>query len=264
MSPSAQQGLRRWPRRAVAVGAVVAMVATTVALALWIVSVKSTPPEAPPAVVKRVPVEVVIVQPETFTHHITALGTVKPLREASVASQAEGPIVAIPEGVELGAHLGKGQLVAQIKRTSYEIARREAEALLAQRRAAYEEQRRDSEKRAVLFKIAEESVALVKAEADRMEALYNEGVVSKSENDTSRERLTQARSEYERRRSEYRSADAALSRVAAEIAQAEARLARAKEDLANTRITAPFAGLIAEKVADVGDHVAVGQTIVRL
>jgi membrane fusion protein (multidrug efflux system) len=52
--------------------------------------------------------------------------------------------------------------------------------------------------------------------------------------------------------------------VAAEIAQAEARLARAQKDLADTRVTAPFDGLIAEKGADVGDHAAVGQSIFRL
>lgn len=264
MSGSGQQRPRRAARSIVAAAAIVAMVAATVGLAMWIVSVKTTPPEAPPPSAKRVPVEVVVVRTERFTHRIQALGTIRPLREASVASQVAGPIIAIPEGVELGARLEQGQLLARIKPTSFEIALREAEARLAQRRAAYEEQRRDSEKRVVLFKIAEENVTLVRAEADRMQALFDEGVISKSENDKTRERLTSARSEYERLRSEYRSADAALSRVAAEIALAEAQLAGAEEDLANTRITAPFAGLIAEKAAEVGDHVSVGQTIIRL
>ncbi len=264
MSALAEKGAIRGPARVVAAGAVVAMVAATVAIAIWIISVKNTPPEAPSTPMKRIPVETVVVRHETFTHQMHVLGTVTPIRAASVASQVVGPIVAIPEGVELGAPIEKGQLLAQIKPTSYEIAHQEAEALLAQRRAAYQEQRSESEKRTVVFKIAEENVGIVKAEADRIENLFKEEVVSHSENDAARGRLTQARIEYERLRSEYRSADAALSRVAAEIAQAEARLAGAKEDLANTRITAPFAGLIAKKVAEVGDHVAVGQTIVRL
>jgi DNA-binding MarR family transcriptional regulator len=198
----------RGPARVVAAGAVVAMVAATVAIALWIISVKNTPPEAPSTPMKRIPVETVVVRHETFTHQMHALGTVTPIREASVASQVVGPIVAIPEGVELGAPIEKGQLLAQIKPTSYEIAHQEAEALLAQRRASYQEQGRESEKRTVLFKIAQENVRIVKAEADRIENLFKEGVVSHSETDAARGRLTQARIEYERLRSEYRSADA--------------------------------------------------------
>ena len=264
MSEPVEKGSRRWTRRAVAVVAVAAMVGVSAVVALWIVSVKKVPPEAPPAQAKRLPVKVVAIQPETFTYKIRALGTVKPMREASVAPQVSGPIVDIPEGVDMGARVKKGQVLAQIKRTNYAIALQEAEALLAQRRAAYEEQRRDSEKREVLFKIAQENLRLVRAEADRIEALYKEGVLSRSESDAAQERLTQAKSSYERARSEHRSADAALSRAAAEIDQAEARLARAREDLRNTRVVAPFDGLIAEKAADVGDYVAVGKAIFRL
>jgi multidrug efflux pump subunit AcrA (membrane-fusion protein) len=256
--------IRKWPRRVVATVFVAVMVAATLVAAIWIVSVDKTPPEAPSTELKRVPVEVAAVQPESFTHHIKALGTVKPFREASVAPQVAGPIVEVADGVDLGARVEKGELLARIKQNNYAIALREAEAHLAQRQAAYEEQRRDSEKTAVLFKISEENLELVKAEAGRIEALYNEGVVSRSENDAARERLTKARSEHERIRSEYYSSDAILSRVAAEIDQAEASQARAERDLADTRITAPFTGLIAEKAADVGDHLAVGQSVFRL
>lgn len=255
---------RKWTRRTVATAAVLAMVAATVVAVLWIVSVDKTPPEAPPAEVKRIAVEVSPVVAESYTHHVVALGTVKPLKEAALAPQVAGPIVEIPQGVDLGSRVEEGELLARIKPTNYAIALEEAEANLSQRKAALEEQRRDSEKRAVLFKIAEENVELVKAEADRFEALYKEGVISRSERDSARERFTQARGDFERSRSEYQSADAALSRVAAEVAQAEARLARSREDLANTRVTAPFSGVIAEKAAEVGDHVAVGQTIFRL
>lgn len=259
-----EKAVRKWPRRVVATVVVAVMVVATVVASLWIVSVEKSPPEAPPAQIKRVPVEVAAVRPESFTHRIQALGTVMPYREASVAPQVSGPIADIPEWVDLGSRVDKGQLLAQIKRTNYAIALQEAEAHLAQRKAAYEEQRRDSEKRAVLFKIAQENLELVQAEADRIEALYKEGVVSRSENDAARERLTKARSDYERARSEYNSADAALGRVAAEIEQAEARVARAEKDLADTAIEAPFTGLIAQKKADVGDHAAVGQSIFRL
>lgn len=264
MIRGAEEVLRKWPRRVVATVAAAGLVAVSVVAALWIIRVEKKPPEAPEAKIKRLAVEVAEVRPETFSHEIQALGTVKPIREASVASQVSGPIAQVPQGIDLGSRVEEGQLLARIEETNYSIAVQEAEAQLAQRRAALEEQRRDSEKRAVLFKIAEENVDLVRAEAERMEALFNEGVISRSERDAAQERLTQARSEFERTQSEYRSADAALSRVAAEIGQAEARLARAREDLSDTRITAPFSGLIAEKSAEVGDHAAVGQGLFRL
>jgi HlyD family secretion protein len=241
-----------------------ALVAVSLVVGLWIVSVDKKPPAAPPLALKRIPVEVRLVKPETFTHWIELLGTIKPLREVTVAPEVAGQVVDVPEGIELGAWVEEGELLARIKTTSFEIALKEAEALLTQKRAAYEEQRRESEKREALYRIAQENLELVRADTERLEALFKKGVVSRSEMEAARQRLTGARSEFEELRSLHQSADASLRRAEAEIAQAEALVAKAREDLANTRVRAPFRGIIVEKDCEVGDHVSVGQGLFRL
>lgn len=90
---------------------------------------------------------------------------------------------------------------------------------------------------------AQASVGLARQTHDRQKPLYEEGVISALE-------FQQIQSQYAQAR--------------AQLAQAEAGVAQAREALENTRLVAPFAGVVDGHFVDPGEQVAPGSQVARV
>ncbi|UCE17953.1 MAG: efflux RND transporter periplasmic adaptor subunit [Gemmatimonadota bacterium] len=123
--------------------------------------------------VKVVPVEIFHVRPGNMTQSITATGTIRPFRQAYVASEASGRITRV--NFEVGQHVEIGELLVQLDEELLSLGADQAEAQKMQAKATYEKAVKDLE---------------------RNEKLYSEGSITEFELETARVNEQVSKSNY--------------------------------------------------------------------
>lgn len=211
-----------------------------------------------------VAVEVTRVAPQDFTHRLEALGSVQAAREAAVGVKVSGPVTAIPPEIELGASVEQGTLLAEIDPTPFHIDVSQKQALVARARAQVRTRQAEIARQKALISINQDKLRLAQAEYDRLKSLFDEGGIAWVEVKRVELALHQTQEEFERAQSGLREAEAAHAVAQAELASAEAELSRSQDALTDTRVLAPFAGIISEKSVTIGEQVAPGTLLFRL
>jgi RND family efflux transporter MFP subunit len=187
-------------------------------------------------------VEVVVVRPAPRETMAEALGTVRARTTAAVAPQVMGRLTAV--AVSEGSVVAAGALLATIDDTTVRAQLSSAEGAVAEAEAAREEV--DG-----AISQAEAAKGLAEKTFERYRKLLEGKVVTQQEFDEVEMRRTVAVKELER-------AQQKRVQVGAKIAQARGQAAVARAMLGWTRVTAPFAGVIVEKRADVGSMAVPG------
>lgn len=161
-------------------------------------------------------------------------GTVRARRRSRLGAERAGRVIEIPfresARVRRGAVLV--QLDASTARTALELARREREVQRANAvsaRAAFD---------------------LAKLEHERARTLRAQDVISQGEMDRVQTRFDEAR--------------AALAAADAAASRADASVELAEDDLAHMRVTAPYDGVIAQRLVEVGESVTPGQPVIEI
>lgn len=249
-------------RRALSLFIIPVMLVVTAVVVYFIQAVEEpAPAESEPV---PVPVEVTVVEPRPFTHYLEALGSVEPVRDAEVGPQVSGPVRLIPKEVELGASVEQGALLAEIDPAPFEIEVNHSAALVARAQAGVRAREVEVGRQRDLIPINQEKLRLTRAEQRRLQELLEKDLIAKQ--DVERAELAMRRVEEEAKRTEsgLREAEVQLAVAQADLAAAEADLARAKKSLADTRVRAPFAGIISEKKVTLGEQVNPGTVLFRL
>lgn len=169
---------------------------------------------------KTVNVRTVTVARETVRPYIEAVGSLEPDKEVVVSSEVEGVIREML--VDEGDRVSRGMVLARVSDTDYLLGVRAAEAVWKQARANLENAR-------TVF--------------SRMEALYQEKVVSKQEYDNAVTRLDVAGQDADR---------------------ASAALSLSRERFAKTVIRSPMDGAVNTKTATAGDFIGAGRPLMRV
>ena len=169
---------------------------------------------------KVVNVRTATVEKRSLKPFIESVGTLKPGKEVMVSSQIDGILKVL--NVREGSIVSKGMMLARIDDTDYRLEMSRAEAALRQ---------------------TEASLANVKVEFERKDALHKEGLVSRQQYDdiVTRRLLSEG-----------------------EVDRARAALDLARERLAKTKIHAPMAGAVKEKKVTPGDYVRNGTPLLHL
>jgi len=152
--------------------------------------------------------------------YIEAVGSLEPDKEVVVSSEVDGVIREIL--VDEGDRVSRGMVLARVSDTDYLLGVRAAEAVWKQARANLENAR-------TVF--------------SRMEALYQEKVVSKQEYDNAVTRLDVAGQDADR---------------------ASAALSLSRERFAKTVIRSPMDGAVNTKTATAGDFIGAGRPLMRV
>jgi RND family efflux transporter MFP subunit len=156
---------------------------------------------------------------------LNASGYVVAQRKAAVASKATGRLVWL--GVEEGSRVRKGDVLARIENDDVVAQQAQAEANLRTSRTVLEQTRAELHDARLSF--------------GRVRSLLSEGIVSKSDYDSSEAR--------------FRKAKAAVAGAEAGIGASAALLDAARVAVGFTLIRAPFDAVVLTKNADVGDIV---------
>lgn len=203
-------------------------------------------------------VAVVIAEQGPFVQTIVTSGRVRPPARATLATLVAGRVASI--GADEGQKIGAGQALLQLEDS-------EARANLDQAQAAVEAARvQVRQVRTVSLKDAREAVARAQTRLDeaqrthgRIQQLFVGGAATRETLEDAGTALSLAESEL--RAAQNQEADVTGTRRASSNAakhQADAALAASQTRFAYHRLSAPFAGVVIERLVEQGDVVQAG------
>jgi HlyD family secretion protein len=163
---------------------------------------------------------------KTITQLVSATGKVQPEVEVKIAPEVSGEIIQLP--LREGAPVKKGDLLVSIKPDTYRYGVDQAEASLAQTKAAY----------------IDSKARLGKAQEDckRSQDLFDRHLISDAD-------ITAAKTTFE-------SAQADLESAQANIRRSEGLLKQSRDMLEKTTIYSPIDGTVSSRTSEVGERVA--------
>jgi RND family efflux transporter MFP subunit len=211
--------------------------------------------------IRRVFVDVREAVPRPYTRWVEAYSTVTPFRKGTVSAQVTGPIVKLAPYTEPGMSVQQDQELAKIEDTRYRLTLQKAEANLKKLQALLKIERNENERRAAIYRIAKQRLALAQADYERNVELFKKEIIAKKTLENSENQLELRRSEFENARGELQSRQARVESIQADLLSARAEINRLKEDLADTIVNAPFDGVIGERFVELGDQIAPGQKL---
>jgi RND family efflux transporter MFP subunit len=218
------------PKRRLTVAALIALGVLVVAFVVGYLPGRARKAELVAAASQTVMprVEVVIAKEAASDRALDLPGAVQPLQETVIFARASGYVRSWK--VDIGDVVKQGQLLAEIETPELDQERAAAQAQLQQTRASLEQARANRN--------------LAQANLNRATRLAPSGVVSKAELETA-----QAQSSV---------GDANVAVAQANIAASEANIRRLDQLKAFSRVTAPFAGTITQRMVEIGALVTAG------
>lgn len=160
----------------------------------------------------------VIVQQSELQETIRLDGVIEAVQQSTVSAQTSGTVMKLPFDVD--DSVAAGELIVQLEDSEQRSRLRQAQAELEEAEAALLDARQ---------------------RFDRIEAVHEQGLVSRQEFDQARNNLAAARARVER---------------------AEGAVSVAQEQLSYTRVKAPYGGILTERHVEVGESVSPGQALI--
>ena len=207
-------------------------------------------------------VKTAIVHEEAWSRTLRATGELAAFEEATISTKVAGRLEGI--SVDLGTRVKHGDMLAAIEARDFDLRVAASKTALQAARArlglSIEGEGNDDTlvpDEAAIVKLAIAQLDEARLARDRQTALAKEGVASKAAFDSAEiayraaeSRLQDAREEVQNRR--------------AQLSQRRAELAIAAQQLADTKITAPFDGIVRTRLASPGDFLAAGAAVATL
>lgn len=191
---------------------------------------------------------------------IVATGTLAADEQIVLGPKVAGRVLDI--GVDLGSVVARGQVVARLDPTDWQLQVAQAEAALQQGRARLglppdsPEDRVDAEQTPIVRQ-ARAVLEDARLNRERMTRLWQQDLVARAQLDTAIAALQVAESRYEDAIEEVRTRQAVL-------AQRRSELALARQNLADTVLRSPLDGAVRERHVAAGQYLAVGAPVVTL
>lgn len=191
---------------------------------------------------------------------VTVSGTLGAQEQADLAMKVAGRLETI--AVDLGDRVGRGQVIARLAPTDFELRITQAQNALEQARArlglsAGEPDRVVPPEQTSVVKQAAANLRQAQLTHDRAANLFKEQLISRSDLDAAEAGLQVADARYQDAMEDARSRQGLLL-------QRTAELNIARQQLADSVLTAPFDGMIRERKVSRGDYVTVGEPLVTL
>ena len=239
--------LRQWPGLLLGVGAGVLLTLAGTRLLGEREAAPPDPAETAPTATQTV--TVAPATPATVADTLAVNGTVQAIDLLSIAPQASGlqiRQILVREGNSVSA----GQAIATLDDATLQADLRQAQAQFTVSQAQVSQQQAS---------LAQSQASLAEAQSnlDRIQSLADRGAVSQQELTRQRTETTNARESVSLARAEVESAQAG-------VRSQQAAIERLQTQLSQTTVRAPVAGVIAERLATVGDVSSPSTPIVTL
>lgn len=228
---------------------------------------------APPSSERVLPVKTIEVEPvKSYDVSRSFTGEIAALRSSRLGFERTGTLVKVL--VEEGSRVSQGQSLARINIQNLEMQRRQLVAQQAQAEARLSELRAGARSEDIAAAEAavrdlEEQLRLQNVQRTRREFLYEQGAIAREQLDeftfgtaSLQARIDQAKSNLAELRNGNR--PQAIKAQHAVVQQLKANVDDIDVKINKSTITAPFSGIIAEKLVDEGTVVGAGQSVLRL
>jgi RND family efflux transporter MFP subunit len=187
-------------------------------------------------------------------------GTLDAFDRATVGTKVAGRLQYM--AVDLGSRVSRGQLIARIDPTDYNIRLQQADAGLAQARVRLglpPEGASDSVDPSDTPPVREARAVLEEARAnrERYSSLLAGGLISKADFDQVQAQARVAESRYQDSLEEIRNRQAVATQRRAEVALA-------RQQLSDTAVVAAFDGVVQQRIASIGEFLAAGAPVAEL
>jgi RND family efflux transporter MFP subunit len=191
---------------------------------------------------------------------VTVSGTLGAEEQAELGMKVAGRLETI--AVDLGSPVRRGQVIARLAATDFELRVSQAQNALEQARArlglsAGEPDRVVAPEQTSVVRQAAANLRQAQLTHDRAASLFKQQLISHSDFDAAEAGLQVADARYQDAMEDARSRQGLLM-------QRTAELNIARQQLTDSVLTAPFDGMIRERKVSRGDYVTVGQSLVTL
>jgi RND family efflux transporter MFP subunit len=216
------------------------------------------PPSPPPVPPQKV--QIAQASLRSVERFLTVSGSLLAKEQTPVSARVPGRIQLLP--VDLGSRVRAGDLLAELEPRDFELRVQQSRALLGQARARLGLPLDGEDDHVSLDDtslVREARAVLVQAEGDRerISQLNRQGIASASDLESANAALAVAQSRHADALEEARTRAAVLR-------QRRAEYELARKQLADTRITAPFDGVVSERRANLGEHLELGAPVFTL
>lgn len=191
---------------------------------------------------------------------ISVSGTLAADEQAELATKVAGRLERLY--VDIGSRVRRGQVIARLAPTDFDLRVRQAESALAQVRSqlglpAHGSDETVSPEATALVKQAAATLKQAQLTRDRMAKLFDEQLIPRSDLDAAEAALGVADGRYQE------AIETARTRQGL-LAQRKSELGIARQQLSDSILTAPFDGAIRDRMGNPGDYVAAGTPIAVL
>jgi len=235
---------------------VVLPVVVLVGAALGAKKLIDTAPKSPrrPTARQAKLVEVVTTEPQTRRVVVEAMGAVRPAQEVALKAQVSGRVEWVADNLEPGGRFEAGEVLLEIERRDFELAVSEGQSAVLMAQASVVEAGRQ----------LTDARSNLKLEMGSQSVAQREYELLGDEVDGEQADLVLRRPQLAAAQAKVRGAEAGVASAEAALAAARSRLENSQLDLERTRVKAPFALVVEEKLVDVGDTVNTSTVLARL
>lgn len=198
---------------------------------------------------------------ETITPKVAEFAVVRTLEEVSLKAQVSGKVTCCGDGTEDGVNVKEGEVIIQIEKNDYEIAKQQAEAELDILKAEAKQKEQTIKDAAKMLAAMKDDYDLEKANYERSKNLYDKKVYSKSEVEKAQQSMSRRNKLYIEMSNLKAKTTFQLESIKAQIKKASAMLNQAKLNLDRTSVKAPINGRTGNCNVEIGEYISLGQEI---
>lgn len=207
---------------------------------------------------------VIPLKSETITPKVNEFAIVESLEKISLRSQVAGKVVFCGDGTEDGVNVKAGDVIIEIEKNDYEIAKQQAEAELEILNAESKQKEQTIKDVTKMLAALKEDYDLEKNSYERSKKLYDSNVYSKNEVERAQQEMSRRNKIYIEMSNLKSKETFALESLKAQIKKAQALLEQAKLNLKRTSVVSPINGRIGDCNVEIGEYIAVGQEICKI
>ena len=210
---------------------------------------------------RAVPVDVLVAQPGLFEDSIELTGTVEADNDATLSPDVPGTLTYV---AAVGTFVRAGQTVAQVRASTQQAGVSQARAQAGTAQAGIAQAQAGVEAARAQRQAAQAQLDLAQDQYNRQRPLYRDSILSALEFRQVEQQLASARAQVAQADAGIAQARGQLGAARAQVSAANAGVQGAQSQLANTRIVAPFAGVVEARLMEPGELASPGQPVVRL
>ena len=215
--------------------------------------------EAP--VDRAVPVDVLVAQPGLFEDSIELTGTVEADNDATLSPDVPGTLTYV---APVGTFVRAGQTIARVRATTQQAGVSQARAQAGTAQAGIAQAEAGVAAARAQRQAAQAQLDLAQDQYRRQYPLLQDSILSALEFRSVESQLANARAGVAQADAGIAQAQGQLRAARAQVSAASAGVQSAQSQLANTRIVAPFTGVVEARLMQPGELASPGMPVVRL